>query len=674
MKFKSLIIISIVAYFLNVACTSNEEKIKAIDPSDMDLTIKPGNDFDNYANGGWKTKHTIPDDKSRYGSFDQLAETGEEQVKVLMEELASIKHEKGSVAQKVADFYALGMDTVKLEQQGISPLQPYLDKINQISTIDEIQQTIASFHALGLSPLFNFYSAADEKNSEMVITYLAQGGLGMPDRDYYTKDDERSLTIQSAYLNYIEKTFALMGEPDAKVKAQEVMKLETRLAKASMTRLEQRDPYKTYHKMDVKGFSAIAPAYDWNTYFETIKLKNPGDVIVSQPDFFTEASAMMKEVSVDTWKTYLKWDLVNSLSNYLSPDFEQLSFDFYGKELSGQIVQRPRWKRVLGTTNRALSEAIGQMYVEKYFPPEAKERMITLVQNLKISLGERIQDLDWMGDTTKVKAIEKLDAMRVKVGYPDKWRNYSALAVDTDAYVLNVLRARSFAFDFDVSKINKPVDKDEWFMPPQMVNAYYNPTMNEIVFPAAILQPPFFYLTGDDAVNYGAIGVVIGHEMSHGFDDQGRNYDKEGNLTDWWTSEDAERFNQRTAVLVDQFNQYVVLDTLRANGKLTLGENIADLGGLNISYQAYKNATSGKQEPSLDGFTPDQRFYLAYAHVWAQNIRDKEILRRTNDDVHSLGHLRVIGPLKNIPEFYAAFDIKEGDPMYLPEDQRAKIW
>jgi putative endopeptidase len=450
------------------------------------------------------------------------------------------------------------------------------------------------------------------------------------------------------------------------------MALETRLAKASMTRLEQRDPHKTYHKITTGALAELSPSFNWKRYFISGGIGDPGEINLNQPLFVREVSAVLNEIPVEDWKVYLRWNLINNTASYLSEDFVNAKFDFYGRAMSGTEQMRPRWKRVLGVTSEALSEAIGQLYVARYFPAEAKERMIKLVDNLRISLGERIKTLEWMGAGTKEKALEKLQAIHVKIGYPDKWRDYSDLQISDDTYVENVIRSKKFDRAFNLSKINKPVDKSQWFMSPQTVNAYYSPDMNEIVFPAAILQPPFFFLKGDDAVNYGAIGVVIGHEMTHGFDDEGRKFDQSGNLTDWWTSEDSRRFDERTKVLVDQFNSYVVLDSLHADGKLSLGENIADLGGLNIAYQAFKLAN--KESEPVDGFTPDQRFYLAYAHVWAQNIRDKEILRRTKEDPHSLGHLRVIGPLKNIPEFYAAFNIKQGQPMYLNQAQRAKIW
>jgi len=659
----------------SMACKQEAPKVKAINVADMDTSISPAKDFDNYANGGWKKRFPIPDDKSRFGTFDLLADTGEVQVKTLIDEIASKKQEAGTIGQKIADFYNTGMDTVRIEANGLTPVQPLFDQISAIVSKEDVMKVVSDFHSKGISPMFSLFSGADRKNSEMCVAYLYQGGLGMPNRDYYMKDDERSKGIQAAYLVHLQKMFMLTGidESTAKANAMVVYNLEKRLAAASMTKLEMRDPQKTYHKMNLEGLQKISNEINWPAHFQSIGLQNPGDFIVGQPDFVTELSKMLKEVSVDDWKLYLKWQVVNELSPYLSSSFEKQNFDFYGKTLSGQLVQRPRWKRVQGATSNALSEAIGQMYVQKYFPAEAKKRMIELVSNLRVSLGERIKQLSWMSDATKAKAIEKLDAITVKIGYPDKWRDYSALEVSTDSYVADAIRSNIFDFKYMIGKINKPVDRTEWMMPPQMVNAYYNPTINEVVFPAAILQPPFFFKDGDDAVNYGAIGVVIGHEMTHGFDDQGRQFDKVGNLTDWWTADDAKKFGERTRILASQFSNFTVIDSMKANGDLCLGENIADLGGLNISFNALKKVLKGNEQP-IDGFTPDQRFYLAYAHVWAQNIRDKEIIRRTKEDVHSIGRFRVIGPLRNLPAFYNAFGVKEGDYMYLKEADRAVIW
>ena len=672
-QFIHLILISILMG--SMACRQEAPKNQSLDLADLDTLVNPAADFDNYANGGWKKRFPIPDEKSRFGSFDLLADTGEVQVQTLVTEIATKQQDPGTIGQKIADFYNTGMDTAKIQAEGLAPVQPLFDQISAIQSKEDVMKVVADFHSKGIYPLFSFFSDADQKNSTMVVAYIYQGGLGMPDRDYYMKDDQRSKEVQEAYLVHLQKMFVLTGADEAtsKTNADIVYRLEKRMAAPSMTLLEQRDPHKTYHKMNVQGLLEMSPEYNWAAHFQSIGLQNPGDFIVGQPAFVAELGKMVKDVSVDDWKIYLKWQVVNSLASYLPTAFVDQNFDFYGKTLTGSVAQRPRWKRVQGATNNALSEAIGQMYVQKYFPAEAKKRMLDLVSNLRVSLGERIKQLEWMGDSTKEKAIEKLNAINVKIGYPDKWRDYSSLEVSADSYVANILRARNFDFNYMIGKVNKPVDRTEWQMPPQMVNAYYNPTMNEIVFPAAILQPPFFYLQGDDAVNYGAIGVVIGHEMTHGFDDQGRQYDKVGNLTDWWTAEDARLFADRTKVLVNQFNNYTVLDTLKADGELSLGENIADLGGLNVAYYALQKVLTGNEKP-IDGFTPDQRFFLAYAHLWAQNIRDKEIVRRTKEDVHSLGRFRVMGPLRNMPEFHKAFNVKEGDYMFLNESARAVIW
>lgn len=659
----------------SMACKQEAPKSKAIDLSDMDTTVNPANDFDNYANGGWKKRFPIPDEKSRFGSFDLLIDTGEVQVKNLISEIATQKHEAGSVAQKIADFYNTGMDTAKIEAEGLTPIQTLFDQISAVQNKADVMNVVAEFHTRGIFPMFRILSDVDQKNSEMMVAYILQGGLGMPDRDYYMNDDDRSKEIQAAYRLFLQKMLVLSGSDEASAKsgASIIYNLEKRMAAASMTKLEQRDPQKMYNKMNLEGIQKTAPEINWTLHFQNIGLQNPGDFIVGQPAFIAELGKMVNEVTVDDWKLYLKWNVISSTAAYLPTAFVDENFEFFGKTLSGQMAQRPRWKRVQGATNNALSEALGQMYVQKYFPAEAKQRMLDLVGNLRISLGERIKQLAWMSDETKAKAKEKLDAITVKIGYPDKWRDYSALQVSTDSYVANVLQARNFDFKHMMGKVNKPVDRTEWMMPPQMVNAYYEPTRNEIVFPAAILQPPFFYLNADDAVNYGAIGVVIGHEMTHGFDDQGSQYDKVGNLANWWTADDLSMFKERTKILVDQFNNFTVLDTLKANGALCLGENIADLGGLNVAYYAMKNASSGKEE-LIDGFTPEQRFFLAYAHLWAQNIRDKEIVRRTKEDVHSLGRFRVIGPLRNLPEFHQAFNVKEGDYMFLNVADRAVIW
>jgi putative endopeptidase len=645
-----------------------------IDPANLDQTVLPGNDFDTFANGGWKKLNPLPADRGRFGSFDQLAEVAEKQVRDLVKTTAAANNPKGSIPDKIATLYNSGMDTAKIEKQGLEFIAPYLKEIDQISTIDQVQEAVTRMHKYGVNPLFGIYGSADSRNSSMVIAQLTQAGMGMPDRDYYLNDDPRSLDLRIKYVAYLSAIFKLAGDDDgaAAQHAMKVLTIETQLAKAAMSRLERRDPNKTYNKVTTAELAKLAPTFNWNRYFTDLGIGDPGSVNLNQPNFVKEISSMLSTIPVDDWKIYLKWTLLNETASYLSSSFEKASFDFYGKAMTGTNVMRPRWKRVQGETSGAMSEALGQLYVKAYFPQEAKDRMIKLVSNLKVSLGERIKNLEWMSPETKAKALEKLATINVKIGYPDKWRDYSGLDIKDDAYVMNVLRAGKFAIDFNLNKINKPVDKLEWGMSPQTVNAYYSPDKNEIVFPAAILQPPFFFKDGDDAVNYGAIGVVIGHEMTHGFDDQGRKFDKEGNLTDWWTPEDSKRFDERTKILVDQYNSFIVLDSLHADGQLSLGENIADLGGLNISFQAFKTANTQKEK--IDGFTPDQRFFLAYGHIWGQNTRDKEIQRRTKEDVHSLGRFRVLGPLQNLPEFYAAFDVKPGQKMYLEPEKRAKIW
>ncbi|WP_107823584.1 M13 family metallopeptidase [Mangrovibacterium marinum] len=660
-----------------VSCSHGPQTMagKGLDPADMDTTIAPGADFDQYANGGWKKRHPLPDEKSRYGAFDVLGDEAEKQVKELFAAISSNNFKQGSIEQKIANFYASGMDTTAIEARNLAPLQPYLSQIDELKSKADLQQLLAAWQSYGLNPLFGIYADADQKNSAMKVAYLYQSGLGMPNRDYYLNKDDHSLDIQQKYRAYIAGLLQILGqEPEsAQQDAETIYAMEKEIAEFSMSMLDQRDPYKVYNKMNLDQLIATAPEYNWKAYFDGVKLSNPGDFIVCQPDFMKAMAQMVEAKPLADWKQYLKYHTISNFSSELPHAVGDLSFEFYGKTLSGSLVQRPRWKRVQEATAGALGEAVGQLYVKEYFPPEAKERMLKLVENLRKALAVRIGNLSWMSDTTKEKAIEKLNAITVKIGYPDKWKDYSSLEITPDSYFQNVVNANNFYFADMLSKVNKPVDKTEWGMTPQTVNAYYNPSANEIVFPAAILQPPFFYMDADDAINYGAIGVVIGHEMSHGFDDQGRQYDKIGNLNDWWQADDAERFNEKTKRLANQFSQFTVLDTVKADGKLTLGENIADLGGLNISYTAMQMALKG-DEPQIDGFTPDQRFFLSYAHIWAQNIRDEEKLRLTKVDVHSLGRYRVLGPLRNTPEFYAAFDIKAGDYMYLPEDERVVIW
>jgi putative endopeptidase len=677
-KLKTPIIFILFAFIMITGCMKKDKAINtAINPKDMDTTVQPGTDFYKYANGGWMKNNPIPADYSRFGQFDILQEQNNKMVKELVTDIASKENKTGSDGQLISDFYNSGMDSATIEKLGLQPLLPELKKIDDLKSLSDVQNEVAYLHTVGINPLFDIYGEQDSKNSKMFITHLDQGGLGLADRDYYFDNSPRGKEIRSEYLKHITKMFELSGADKAGngKSAQTVIDIETKLAKVSITRLEKRNPNNVYHKMSLKELETLSPEFKWDAYFKNVGLPVPGDINAMEPTFFAGISTLFKEVPLNDWKVYLKWNLINETANYLPSAFVNQNFEFYGKVLSGTQKIKPRWKRVLSTTNEALGMALGKIYSEKYFPPQAKERMIKLVQNLRLSLGDRIKQLQWMGDSTKKKALEKLQAINVKIGYPDEWRNYTGLVIKPKSYLDNALNSNKFNFEFMLSKLNKPVNPKDWQMTPQTVNAYYNPTMNEICFPAGILQPPFFYKDADDAVNYGGIGVVIGHEITHGFDDEGRLYDKVGNLNEWWTKEDETKFNEKSKILADQFSSFVVLDTLHANGKLTLGENLADLGGLNISYYALQKELKDSPAPGkIDGFTPEQRFFLAFAHLWAQNIRDQEIQRRTKEDVHSLGNYRVNGPLPNLPEFYAAFGIKPGDKMYKTEKYRAVIW
>ena len=676
---KQLLILPLVAGALATGCAPKPgaEKSLAIDPSNMDTTVACGEDFYEYACGGWIKKNPLKPEYARYGSFDVLAENNQKQMRELIDELEKAENEPGSVAQKVGDLYKMGLDSVRLNKEGVSPISEGLKNIASLDDKAAFASLVAQMHKEGSSPFFQLYVGADEKNSSMNIVNLYQGGMSMGDRDYYLSEDSANVKIRDAYKKYINKLFTLAGYSAEKAVAAEknVMNIETALAKVAFSREETRNPLKNYNKMPMTDFLKQMNGFDWKSYFSALGLDSLNEINPNQLPFIKGMDALVGGLTSEEIRDYLIFKQINTASSYLSDDFVQARFDFYGKVLSGQQELKPRWKRSLNVTDGALGEALGEMYVAKYFPPEAKERMLKLVENLRISLGEHIDSLEWMSAETKAKAKEKLAAFYVKIGYPDKWRDYSGLTIDPKkSYWDNVREAAIFESDYMLSDVNKPVDKTRWLMSPQTVNAYYNPTTNEICFPAGILQPPFFYMDADDAVNYGGIGVVIGHEMTHGFDDQGRQYDKDGNLKDWWTAEDAKQFNLRADKLADQYSSIIVLDTVHANGRFTLGENIADHGGLRVSYTAFKNATKGQDLKPIDGFTPDQRFYLAYAGLWAQNIRDEEILRLTKIDPHSLGKWRVNAALRNLESFFQAFGITEKDPMYMKPEDRVTIW
>lgn len=682
MKKTSLIIASLVLVFVISACCDNKktnsmENTSAILIENMDKNISPGDDFFRYVNGKWMAENEIPAEYSQYGAFTELFEENQKQLKSLVEEVSKLTEVKsGSVAQKIKDLYNSGMDSATIQKAGLSPINQELTDISELKSKEEVQNYIAHMHKTGISPLFYLFAEADQENSIMNIAYIYQGGIGLPDVDYYLNDDDASVNLRLEYKNHLKNMFSLAGSEhqSADIKADAVLRIETNLARVSKTRLERRDPVANFNKMNVTQLINISPDFDWEKYFITIGISDPGEINVAQPDFFSGISTLFEETPINDWKAYLEWNLLDSYASYLSDDFVNQNFEFYGKVLSGTQELQPRWKRVLNNTSNRLGEALGQLYVEKYFPPEAKQRMLVLVENLRLSFADRINNLDWMSEPTKEKALEKLERITVKIGYPDEWKDYSALEISPDNYLLNVKNSRIFEFNYNMNKVGKPVDRNEWGMTPQTVNAYYNPSLNEIVFPAGILQPPFFNMNADDAVNYGAIGVVIGHEMTHGFDDQGRKYDKEGNLNDWWTDEDANKFEAKTKKLVHQYDNYTELDSLHVDGKLTLGENIADLGGLNIAYNALQKSYKGNTPDPIDGFTSDQRFFIGYAQVWRQNIRDKELMRRLKVDVHSPGDARVNRPPFNLEIFNKAFNITESDKLFIPETERAMIW
>ena len=677
-KMKTIIISTLIALGIT-ACIMPKPMKSKIDQTNLDKTIKPGDDFYEYANGGWMKKHPLTAEYARYGQFDALAEKNREQLKDLVLEQAALKDAvPNSNAKKIGDLYNLAMDSVRRNKEGYEPILFLLEKVAAIKDNKEILPLSAELMRQGVSGFFHVFFEADIMNSKNNLLQIYQGGLSLPEKSYYFDDDSVTVSIREKFQEHVVKMFVLCGfdEEQAVKNMEAVMRIETRLADKSFDNVQLRDPEANYHKFTFDSLKNEYAFIQWNDFFNGLGIKDIVEVNVAQTAPISEVAEIVNSVPLEDLIAFLQWNIINSTAGELSDALSAQNFDFYGRTLSGTQEQRPRWKRALAAVNAALGEAIGQLYVSKYFSPEAKNRMLNLVSNLQTALGERIDAQEWMSDSTKKFAHEKLNSFKVKIGYPDKWKDYSELVIDpVDSYAANCRRISEFMWkDVIKRKHNKPVDVDEWYMTPQTVNAYYNPTTNEICFPAGILQYPFFDMEADDAFNYGAIGVVIGHEMTHGFDDQGRRFDKNGNFTDWWTAKDAESFNQRTKVIIDHFNQIYVLPDMKANGELTVGENIADHGGLTIAMQAFRNATEDNPLAVVDGFTPEQRFYLAYANVWAGNIRDEEIRNRTKSDPHSLSRWRVNGTLPHIDDWYAAFGITSDDKLYIPEEKRLNIW
>ncbi len=684
LKYSGLVITGAVLFSMNAIAGIEPVKggkpvppRKFIDRANMDLAVKPGDNFFEYANGTWLKNNEIPAKETRWGSFNVLRDFNINAVKTLLNKAEADKNTTpGSIEKRVGDFYAAAMDSVTIEKLGYTPIKPELDKISRISDLNGVLNEVAVMRTTGIaSPLFGFYIGQDSKNVNKMIVHLSQGGTSLPDRDYYLKSDARTQKIQSAYKNYIVALFTLTGtdQATAQKNSETIFGIEKALAAAQMSRVEMRDPQKTYNKFAVTGFSKTTPDLNWMDLMAKMKVTGQDSLLVSNPKFFADEAALIKTTPVSDLKTYLQWNVLKGSASYLSSPFVKAQFAF-GQVLSGQKVQTPRWQRMSSLTDGAIGELLGQLYVKEYFTPEAKARMTELVANLRKAFEIRINKLDWMSDVTKKKAIDKLHAFTPKIGYPDKWKNYTGLVVNRNTFFQNVKNSDIWDYNEMIDRLGKPVDRSLWGMTPPTVNAYYNPVMNEIVFPAGILQFPFFDPKADDAVNYGGIGAVIGHEMSHGFDDQGSQYDKDGTLRNWWTAEDRKKFDAKTAALAKQFSDYTILDSTHLNGKLTLGENIGDLGGLNVAYTAFKLTKQGQGNEKIDGFTPDQRFFLSWAQVWRGKILPESAAQQVVVDPHSPEQFRAIGAPVNMDAWYAAFDVKPGDKLYKAPEDRIRIW
>ena len=640
----------------------------------LDRSCKPCDDFNQFAMGGWMKNNPIPAEYPNWGSFTMLADRNQASMRVILEEAAKANAAAGSNQQKIGDFYSSCMDTTAVDAAGVKPLAADFTAIDQVKDANGLQPLVARLQQTGSGYLFRLGSTQDLDESTQVIAEINQGGLGLPDRDYYTRTDEKSAQLRTDYVTHVAKMFVLAGDSEdkANAEAKTVMDLETALAKASMSRVQMRDPHAVWHKMTLPQLKELAPGWAWEAYFRQRNAPDFASINVSQPDFFKETNRLLTATPLQDWKTYLRWHVLHTSATQLSESFVQENFNFYGTKLSGTKQLQPRWKRCSQSVNRNLGEALGQVYVEKYFPPQAKAHARVMVTNLIGALKSDIPELSWMGPETKKAALEKLEAFQIKIGYPDKWRDYSALPVDKGSYLANERRAIAFENARDLNKIGKPVDRSEWQMTPPTVNAYYDATMNEIVFPAGILQPPFYDPKADDAVNYGGMGAAIGHEITHGFDDEGSQFDAKGNLRDWWTKDDRKNFDERASCVQKQFDGYEVEPGLHENGKLVLGESIADLGGLAISYAAYEKSIEGKRPPTLGGFTPEQRFFMGWAQVWGANMRPENARLMANTNEHPLPKFRTNGPLSNMELFAKAFGCKKGDVMV--RENVCKIW
>lgn len=649
--------------------------LSGIDKQNMDTSIRPQDNFYRYINGGWLKNTTIPGDKTSIGSFYDLRDEADNNVKSIIEELAATPDlVLGSDEQKVADLFRSYMNIEQRNNLGITPIASLLTEIKALTNKDQLAAFFGQYQSVGVGSPLAFYVSVDAKDSSRYATYLWQSGLGLPDKDYYVNDTERFVKLRSGYLTHIENMFRLAGLDEGKKAASTVMAIETKLANFHWTRVETRDSDKRYNKFKISELKSLTDTFNWQAYLTAQGVAKQKDLIVNQPSYIKGFGKVFADTALADWQTYLIFHTLSNFSGDLTTDLDNESFDFYSKQLSGRNEQRPMWKRGVAIVNNTLGEVIGKVYVSRHFTAEAKTRMNQLVENLRDAYGNSITELEWMSDATKQAAQVKLASFDPKIGYPNKWRDYAALEIKAEDLVGNMIRSGKTEHNKEIAKLGSAIDKQEWAMTPQTVNAYYNPTKNEIVFPAAILQPPFFNLAADDAVNYGGIGAVIGHEMGHGFDDQGSKYDGEGNLRNWWTEDDLSAFKQRADNLVEQYNKYAVFDDLTVNGKLTLGENIGDLSGVTIAYKAYKASLKGKEAPVIDDLTGDQRFFIGYAQIWRSKMVEKSMRNRVATDSHSPGEFRALGSLSNMPEFYKAFNVKAGDSMYIAPENRVKIW